>query len=450
MKIQRLGLTALGIASVMLISGCGVEKTNEITLKDILNNLQSQKSFTAVFKMEMHLGEDDDEVVTTVKMDLENTAEPEVSHGSGSIDIETNGTTLVTGIERYLLKEDGKYVSYAMDEGEWRKSEMDGKEKKAAIGSLHSGLKEYEDKFQPKEGKAEVNGQECFQFAGELSADILESIAQLNLTEFFSGYEIDESQIDNLVFSCIFDVYQENNLPARIYLDMKDALTPILKETGVTVGECYAELTCMEYNNVDEITVPDNSVSGTESNEGAADFSVIPAEPVDINPDLGENWNSYNVQINEKVIALPCTVEELNSVGLSLNQEDMSEDFKIGADESQIAVFRDGAGNEIMTEIFNPENTEMPLAECMIVSISVNFADIRQGGLTVLLPGGIQIGTSGEEVLKAYGKPTEMYEDEEYGNTYSWYEEESYYSGCVVDLEGGTDLVESLSIKNQE
>lgn len=453
MKKQRLGMAALGIASVMaimLVSGCGIEKTMEVTIKDILNNLQSQKSLTAVFKMEMHLGEGDEEAFTTVKMELENTAEPEVSHGNGSVDIETDGTTLTTEIERYLLKEDRKYVSYALDEGGWRKSELNVEGQNAAIGSLLSGLKEYEDKFQLIEGKSEVNGQDCFQLEGTLNADTLENIAQLNLAEIFSGYGIDEKEIDNLVFPCVLDVYQENNLPARIYLDMEENLATMLKETGVPVGECYAELTSMEYNNVDEIAVPNDVISGSESNGDEADYSVIPAKPVDINPDLGENWNSYNVQINEKVIALPCTVEKLNAAGLTLNQEDMPEDFKISANESQIAAFKDAAGNEIMAEIFNSANTEMSLDDCMIVSISVNSADIRQGGLTVLLPGGIQIGSSEEEVLATYGEPAEMYKDEEYGNTYSWYEEGSYYSGCIVDLEGGSGLIESMSIKNQE
>ena len=443
MKKQRLGLIALGIVSAMsiiLIAGCKTEKTNEIIMKEMFNNIQSQKSFTASFRAEMHLGEDSEEVSTIVRMDLENTKDPEAFHGNGSIDIEADGTTLGTKVERYLVKDESEDVSYVLEAGEWKELKVD--EKETGIRSLYSKLIEHKDQFREAGKDVEVDGRKCFRFEGILKGDIVESLAQVSLTEYFLEYGIDEDQISNMEFPCILDVYQDDKLPACIYLDMKDAFTSVMKETGVAVGECYAEFTSMNYNNVDTIKLP-------RVNGGEDDFSVIPAEPVEINSDLGKNWNSFNIQINKKVIEIPCTVKELNAVGLTVSEEDIPKESLIGADDSQIVAFRDEAGNEISAEIYNREKEEKPLNECIVTAISVNAADIQNGGLTILFPGGIQIGSSKKELLETYGQPTEIYEDEEYGDTYSWYREESSGS-CIVDLEGGSGLIKTMGIKNEE
>ena len=86
-------------------------------------------------------------------------------------------------------------------------------------------------------------------------------------------------------------------------------------------------MTFMEYDTVEEITVPEEAVS-TAADSGSAggldlpqddtygDDSVVkPAEPVEPASGLGDSWESYTVQINDTVITLPCTISDLEAAG---------------------------------------------------------------------------------------------------------------------------------------
>ncbi|MBD9011826.1 MAG: threonylcarbamoyl-AMP synthase [Ruminococcus bromii] len=68
----------------------------------------------------------------------------------------------------------------------------------------------------------------------------------------------------------------------------------------------------------------------------------------------------------------------------------------------------------------------------------------------VLRPGGITVGTKEADVLAAYGEPTDSYKDEEYGNTYYWYDKESYDNSCTVETDAETGLVENITLQCYE
>ena len=92
----------------------------------------------------------------------------------------------------------------------------------------------------------------------------------------------------------------------------------------------------------------------------------------------------------------------------------------------------------------------LELKDCLVGGISVSSYDVEDGGLTVIFPGGIQIGTAEADVLAAYGEADDAYEDAEYGNTYYWYADDSYFNGCTIETEAGTGLVESMSLDCQQ
>ena len=97
----------------------------------------------------------------------------------------------------------------------------------------------------------------------------------------------------------------------------------------MTISECYVDMTFMEYDTVEEITVPEEAVSSA-TDSGAAggldlpqddtygDGSVVkPAEPAEQNSNLGDSWESYTVQVNNTVLTLPCTVSDLEAAGVN-------------------------------------------------------------------------------------------------------------------------------------
>ena len=134
---------------------------------------------------------------------------------------------------------------------------------------------------------------------------------------------------------------------------------------------------------------------------------------------------------------------------MTMDREYTPEDYVVNAGEYELAWFMNDNGNEIMVDMIN--NTDGPLAvkDCLVGGISVSAYDVEDGGLTVIFPGGVRIGTAEADVLAAYGEPDHSSEDAEYGNSYYWYGEDSYMSGCSIMTEAGTGLVDSMDINCQ-
>ena len=237
--------------------------------------------------------------------------------------------------------------------------------------------------------------------------------------------------------------------------DLTDTFEPMMEDAGVAASDCYMEMTFMEYDSVDEIVVPDEALEAEEGSGLLDDFSddgdsVKPAEPAEQSADLGSDWESYTVQINDTVVTLPCTLADLEATGVTLDREYTPEDYVVNAGEYELAWFMDANGNELMIDMINNTDGPIELKDCLVGGITVYSYDVEDGSLTVIFPGGIQIGTAQEDVLAAYGEPDDTYEDAEYGNSYYWYAEDSYLNGCTIDTEAGTGLVESMSLDCQE
>ena len=56
-----------------------------------------------------------------------------------------------------------------------------------------------------------------------------------------------------------------------------------------------------------------------DSDDGSG--SVTPAEPAEQSEDLGSDWESYTVQVNDTVVTLPCTIADLEAAGVTLDRE---------------------------------------------------------------------------------------------------------------------------------
>lgn len=457
MKKRTMKLAAMGMAAVMtaaLLAGCGggTKATPENLLRDMTDNAEKIESTLMNMKFNIEMSAGTDSVLISMDMDMESTVDPEASHGKGTIDFEMSGTSFGTEMEMYTVKEDDQYVTYTMAENEWTKEVTDEEDTLGNVEGMSGSIEEYADKFQLEEGLVDVNGEECYELTGELEGDIFAEVLQSDMMDSFSGYGLDEETVADMVFPVTIDIYRDGILPARIYFDLTDTFEPMLEDSGVTASDCYVEMTFMEYDSVDEIVVPDEALSAEETGGDLSDIggSVKPAEPAEQSADLGDDWETYTVQINDTVVTLPCTIADLEAAGVTLDSEYTPEDYVVNAGEYELAWFMNDNGNEIMVDMINNTDGPLELKDCLVGGISVSSYDVEDGGLTVIFPGGIQIGSAAEDVLAAYGEPDDTYEDEEYGNSYYWYAENSYYNSCTIDTEAGTGLVESMSLDHQE
>ena len=454
---------ALGITAAMaagLLSGCGTKATPENLLRDMQKNAEKTESALLNFKMDIAMGDGTDDVSLGMDMNMETTTEPEASHGKGAVSISMSGMDFSVEMEMYSVQEDGEYVTYTLMEDQWTKEVSDDGEMTGEVDSIADNVEEYADQFELAEDLVTVNDKECFELTGELDGDLFSEMMQTDMLDSLAGYGIDEEALSDMMFPCTIDIYKDSILPARLYFDMTESMAPLMEDSGVTVSECYVDMTFMEYDTVEEITVPDEAVSAAEDGSDSGldlpqddtyeDESVVtPAEPAEQSSELGDSWESYTVQVNDTVITLPCTIADLEAAGVKMDTEYTPSDYIVNAGEYELAWFMVDSGDYIMVDMINTGSEPKEVKDCLVGSVYADAYSMTEGGLTVIFPGGIQIGTPEADLLAAYGEADNVYEDEEYGNSYYWYGDDMLVSGFNASIDPETGLVESLSIQNE-
>lgn len=460
MRKTREKTVAMGIACTMtaaLLAGCGTKATPENLLRDMEKNSEKVESTLMNFKMNMAMSDGSSDVSFGIDMDMESTADPEASHGKGTVSISMSGMNFDVETEMYSVIEDDEYVVYTLMEDQWTRKVSDINEIAGEIDSMTQSMTEYADQFELEEDLSTVNDQECFELTGELDGGLIGELIGTDMMESLGEYDIDDETLTDMVFPCTIDIYKDSILPARIYFDMTDALTPLLEDTGASVSECYVDVTVMEYDSVGEITVPEETISSAvddtgddldlpDDDSGLYESDVTPAEPAETNDALGDSWDSYTVQVNDTVVTLPCTIAELEAAGVEMDNEYTPEDYVVNAGEYELAWFEDTSGDSIMVDMINTGSGPAEIKDCQVGSIYADAWSMTNGSLKVIFPGGIQIGSTETDLLAAYGEPDDSYEDEEYGNSYFWYGDDDYTSSCNASITPDSGLVESISI----
>lgn len=451
-----------GIVCVMttvLFSGCATKATPENLLRDMEKNAEKTKSAMMNMKMSMEMSSDSGDISMEIDMDMESTASPEASHAIGKVSAGMSGMNFDVELETYSVTEGEEYATYTLMEDQWTREVSDAEELADEVDRITENMAEYADRFELSESPVTVNDQDCYELTGELDGDLIGDMMQTDMMDDFSGYDIDESVFSNMVFPCRIAIYQDSILPARVYVDMTDTFTSLMEDAGISISECYMDITFMEYDTVDEITVPEEALSEAIDVDDAGDGSglsdddgslysseVKPAEPVEPDSALGDDWTSYTVQVNETVISFPCSADQLEEAGLKLDTEYTPEDYMVNAGEYELAWFMDESGDSIMVDMVNTGTEAKEIKDCQVGTIYADAHSMINGSLKVIFPGGIQIGSSEEELLSACGDPDDSYDDDEYGSSYFWYGDDSFASSCNVSITPDTGLVESVSV----
>lgn len=454
---------AVGMAAVMAagaLAGCGTRATPENLFRDMKKNVASAESSLMNLQMSIVMSVESYEAAVAIDMDVESVAEPEAAHGKGSVDMSVAGMDFSTEIESYSVLEGEEYMVYSMVDDMWTKETQNAEELTGSLEDLAEAMEFQADRFELAEELSEVNGQECFQLVGELDmsfvSEMMDSgMMNSDMMDSLGEYGLDEETLAGLTFPCTIDIYRENILPAKISIDMTDAMGTALAGAGTSVSECSLDMTYMEYDSVGEIMVPDEVISAATEESGdddGADLWEVPDTSAG-DPDIsggvsgmeGTGWESYTVQINGREITLPCSIAEIENAGLSLDEDYTPRDSVIDAEDYETAWFMDDAGNSIMTDISNTSaDGPKTLEDCVVTSVYVFDYDLEYGGLTVVFPGGIQIGSAKSDVVSAYGEPDSTYENDEYGDSYFWFNED--FNGCTINFTPDTETVSSMSL----
>lgn len=200
-------------------------------------------------------------------------------------------------------------------------------------------------------------------------------------------------------------------------------------------------------SNVVENVIEDKNDSKKADDSDKSDKTAKTTEPAAASSGLGASWDSYTVQINDKVLTFPCTKADVEAAGLSMDTEYTAENYMVNANEYELVYFMDANDNEIMAYAINNTDTAMEVKDCLIGGVSVDDYDLENGGLTVIFPGGIQMGASKDAVTGAYGEADDTY-DGDSRSMYSWYSDDSYYKSCEIDFDAESGLVCMMTMQN--
>lgn len=178
------------------------------------------------------------------------------------------------------------------------------------------------------------------------------------------------------------------------------------------------------------------------------------AEAAEQKDELGDTWDSYTLQINDKVVTLPCRIRDLEAAGLEMDKDETPENDAVDAGESVTGYFEDRNDNYIIVDMVNTTEDRLPVKDCLVGKITAMDYSIsekgRDGRITVILPGGIRIGTDQEELLGKYGKTDDVYEGDNL-LTYVWHKEEGgHHSECEIDMDAGSRQITGITIRNHE
>ena len=200
-------------------------------------------------------------------------------------------------------------------------------------------------------------------------------------------------------------------------------------------------------SNVVENVIEDKDDSKKADDSDKSDKAAKSTEPAVASGELGTSWDSYTVQINDKVLTFPCTKADIEAAGLSMDTDYTAENYMVNANEYELVYFEDANDNEIMAYAINNTDTAMEVKDCLIGGVSVDDYDLENGGLTVIFPGGLQMGASKDAVTGAYGEADDTYDGDSL-SMYSWYSDDSYYKSCEIDFDAESGLVCTMTMQN--
>ncbi|MBO5460545.1 MAG: hypothetical protein J5983_01945 [Ruminococcus sp.] len=251
----------------MILAGGATGCADEITPKKIITamgeNIGGVTSFandvTVDVKLEsvVHITE------ACMELQMESTLEPKASHAQGTALVRLDDTKLESPMEIYYVTEDGGMATYSSLDQVWTK-EVSG-ENNISTGITIDGdflekMEEVSDGFSLAEESVELGDKECYEMYGEMTVNDLKGLVGEEMLYGYGLIEIPEKDaVDELVIPVIFDVYKDELLPARIFVDMTDEMNVLYEEYGETmnVNDFTIDLKFLDYNQIEPIEVPE-------------------------------------------------------------------------------------------------------------------------------------------------------------------------------------------------
>ena len=140
--------------------------------------------------------------------------------------------------------------------------------------------------------------------------------------------------------------------------------------------------------------------------------------------ELGDDIYSFSMEFDGQIMKFPMTYQDFVGMGWELSSRE-DPDMKISTNSYGFVSFNKGK-NSVSAEVMNLGINEVGLEDSLIGGITVDGSyDIDLTSVSVKLPGGIELGKSTlDDIKAAYGEPSDTYEGDLY--TKVTYEKDTY------------------------
>lgn len=259
---KRAGCLALLLLSMCVLTACKEKLTPHTLMESMSQNMSGITSFANKVKLDIEL--EDVLYTTSISMDisLESTSDPKAGHALGRAHVKMRGAELESVLEVYQVMEGGRRATYSSLDNNWSK-EVSEQTKGSVItidDSLFAKMSDSVDDFHIAEGTVDVNGQECYQMYGEVTGENLQGLLGGQMLNAYGLVKLpDEDAVSELVIPITFNIYKEKLLPARIVVDMSEAMNGLYDkfEKTTNVNSYSIKLDFDKYGTVEEIRVPE-------------------------------------------------------------------------------------------------------------------------------------------------------------------------------------------------
>ncbi len=241
-----------------------------------------------------------------------------------------------------------------------------------------------------------------------------------------------------VIVTIIFGVFLATNE------DFKDKFAQIYNDSmGITTESTTEAYVTTEATTTEATTTEATTEAGDATTEASDATTATTTSSA-----VSDTWSDYQICVDGVVYTIPCSINDFVANGWVVDADDASFIVNVG---TYTYTYLEKNGVQISVDVVNPdpENFKM-VSECDV--FSVGFDDWEElDPAAYYIAKGIHIGSTYEEVIAAYGTPSDEYvdEDSDYGYKSLTYEVDgasSYYQSLSITISEG--LVSDITLEN--
>ncbi|MCI5862690.1 MAG: hypothetical protein SOR59_03075 [Lachnospiraceae bacterium] len=299
-KLFLTGIATTMGAAGMVLSGCGAAApaSKEALIEDGLKKIAESSSLSATIgqnsKINVVVADKNIDLNLKNNIDIEQMLPDGSSHIKGDTELSVSGFKENSALEMYMVEEGDNVNVYtgtktlSGDNFTWnvyskKKGDTTAEFDPGKITEIINGIKNVNDKLELKEGTEQYNGSECYVISGSYTlTDLTKGNEEINKAfadglGVLNGKNISSDILNNVKFNS--DIYfdKKTHEIKGIKFDLGDSMTEVInsligsvsdkaagKKTSISMDNAVVEFKINGYNNVKEITVPDEVKNNAE------------------------------------------------------------------------------------------------------------------------------------------------------------------------------------------